>query len=361
MTGTRKPQPGQTIEALDRELIFKGTQNIDEIFKFKDSEGTPQRDAIMARIKELYDSASTSSSNEMISQIDTWTLARGLINKVRKEGIEKNRTRGVWYTDNRMDCFGIKDDKVRKNIDSVAAVMLTDNLSEEKKGIFEIKVKNYGEVFNLWDGEIFRNQPISAGPMCTGFLVEKDVIATAAHFIKGKNVKDLRFAFGYRMLSPKSPVIRIPKKDIYEGIEIKDHVLSRSDGTDYALVKLNREVECRELLKLSPDEISKTCEIYILGHPCGLPLKYAPGAKVRHFNDISFAADLDVYMGNSGSPVFNSETHEVIGMLVRGDTQDFRWTGKGWASVVYPNRKIKASVPQCTRASRFFDKVKRQP
>jgi hypothetical protein len=45
-------------------------------------------------------------------------------------------------------------------------------------------------------------------------------------------------------------------------------------------------------------------------------------------------------------------------MLVRGDTRDFRWTGKGWASVVYPNQEIEPNMPQCTRASRFFDKVK---
>ena len=348
MAGIRKPKAEQTIEALDRQLILKGAQNIDEIFKFKDSVGTPARNYIMARIKALYTSAFTSSSNEMIDRIDTWTLARGLINKVRKEGIEKNRTRGIWYQDHRMDFFGITDEKVKKNADSVAAIMLKDNLIEDKKGIFKIKVKNYGEVFNLWDGEIFRDQPIAAGPMCTGFLVEKDVIATAAHFVNEKNVKNLRFAFGFRMLSSKSPVIRIPGKDIYKGIKIKDRVLSLSDGTDYALVRLDRKVESRGSLKLSGEGITNAQEIYVIGHPCGLPLKYAPGAKVRYFNDIFFGADLDVYMGSSGSPVFSCETHEVIGMVSHNDTRDFRWTGKGWASFVYPNREIKASFPQCT-------------
>jgi V8-like Glu-specific endopeptidase len=358
MTCIRKPQTGQSIAALDRELILKGAQNTDEMFKFKDSEGTPQRDAIMKRIKELYASASTSSSNETISQIDTWGLARALLYKIRKKGREENRNRGIWYEDHRMDYFGITDEKVRKNADSVAAVIFPEALIEEKNSMSRINVKNYGEVFNLWEGEKFRDQPIAAGKICTGFLVEKDVIATAAHIAKKSNVENLRFVFGYRMLSPKMPVTRVPGKDIYKGTKIKAHVLNRSDGTDYALVQLDRQVEGRDVLKLSPAEISRTQDIYILGHPCGLPLKYSPGAKVRQFNENFFAADLDVYMRNSGSPVFSMETHEVIGMLVRGDTRDFRWTGKGWASVVYPNQEIEPNMPQCTRASRFFDKVK---
>ena len=324
MVNIKRPQAGLSIEELDRQLILKGAKNIDEIFKFKDSVGTPARDAIMTRIKDLYTSAPSSSPNGVNSQIDTWTLAKAIKGKIIKESIEENRTRGIWYEDHRMDYFGITDEQVKKNAVSVAAVMLKDNLIKEKKGIFRIKVKKYGEVFNLWEGENFREQPISAGRIHTGFLVEKDIIATATHYVNRGNVENLRFVFGYRMLSPKSPVIRVPEKDIYKGNKIKDYVLSRSDGTAFDLVQLDREVEGQEVLKLSPSEISSDYEIYVLGHPCGLPLKYAPGARVQHFNDIYFAADLDVYMSSSGSPVFNSETHEVIGIVVHSELRDFR-------------------------------------
>jgi len=37
-----------------------------------------------------------------------------------------------------------------------------------------------------------------------------------------------------------------------------------------------------------------------------------------------FTADLDTYGGNSGSPVFNARTHEVDGILVRGE-MDFEF------------------------------------
>ena len=55
--------------------------------------------------------------------------------------------------------------------------------------------------------------------------------------------------------------------------------------------------------------------------PSGIPLKYAPGAEIR---DISkpefFVANLDTFGGNSGSGVYDQATKELVGILVRGDT-----------------------------------------
>ncbi|HAU89128.1 MAG TPA: serine protease, partial [Elusimicrobia bacterium] len=46
-------------------------------------------------------------------------------------------------------------------------------------------------------------------------------------------------------------------------------------------------------------------------------------AKVRDFSKSGyFVADLDTFGGNSGSPVFNTRTKKIEGILVRGD-EDF--------------------------------------
>ena len=69
--------------------------------------------------------------------------------------------------------------------------------------------------------------------------------------------------------------------------------------------------------------------MYVIGHPVGLPTKFADGANVRNNNNTSFfVCNLDTYGGNSGSPVFNSSTHELEGILVRGET-DFIVTENG--------------------------------
>lgn len=349
----RTAQYELTIEDLDKELIARGAQlPEEELFKFDDTEGTPQRDAHMARVKELYDKAP--SPNPALASIDTWELFRLLLHKVRQ--LEENRKRGVWYEDHRMDCFGITDERVKKNVNGVAAIVFEKNLIDEKNGFSTLKVKNYGKAHNLCEVEPFREQPVAVGRVCTGFLVKKDVIATAGHCACEKTVTDLRIVFGYQMLDSYKPVVQVPHENIYKGVKIIHKVLNREiNKSDWALVQLDREVEDREAVVLSEDMIACDQPVYVIGYPMGLPVKYAPGAKVRGFKDAFFSADLDTYMGNSGSPVFNADTHEVIGIVAHGDTRDLRNTGRGWASVIYPSREIKSIKPECTMASEFIN------
>jgi hypothetical protein len=344
-----------TVEDLDRELIARGAQiPHEELFKFEDPEGTPAREDLMDRVKELY--AGAPSPNPALALIGTDALVKTLIHKTRQ--IEENRKRGIWYEDHRMDCFGITDERVKRNIDCVAAIMVEKNLLDEKNGYSTLKVKNYGKSFNLYEGEAFRDQPVTAGKLCTGFLVKKDIIATAGHCACDKTVIDLRIVFGYQMLDPYTAVTQVPNENIYKGIKIIHKVLNREvNKSDWALVQLDRKVERREVVTLSKDEIASEQPVYVMGYPSGLPLKYAPGAKVRGFEDAFFTADLDTYMGSSGSPVFNADTHEVIGIVVHGDLRDFRWMGSGWGSIIYPRREIDCKGPHCTKVSEFKDFV----
>jgi len=344
-----------TIEDLDRELIARGAQiPHEELFKFEDTEGTPAREDMIDQVKELYDKAP--SPNPALALISTDALVKTLINKTRQ--IEENRKRGIWYEDHRMDCFGITDERVKRNANCVAAIVFEKNLLDEKNGYSTLKVKNYGTSFNLYGGEAFREQPVAAGRVCTGFLVKKDVIATAGHCACEKTVTDLRIVFGYQMLDPYTAVNQVPNENIYKGVKIIHKVLNREvNKSDWALMQLDREVEGREAVTLSKDEIANEQPVYVMGYPSGLPLKYAPGAKVRGFDDSFFIADLDTYMGSSGSPVFNADTHELIGIVVQGDLRDFRWMGTGWGSIIYPRREIDCKGPHCTKVSEFKDFV----
>jgi len=58
--------------------------------------------------------------------------------------------------------------------------------------------------------------------------------------------------------------------------------------------------------------------LYVIGHPSGLPQKFADGAWVRSVQSAYFTTNLDTYGGNSGSAVFNAATDDVEGILVRG-------------------------------------------
>lgn len=342
-----------SVAELDMELIARGARTPEKSqFKFSDMERSQQRDAIMSKVKELYKTAPY--VNQALSHISTPELVKLLMLKTR----ESNEDRLILGEDDRIDFFQIQDERIRRNANCVAAICLKDNLIDTNNGFFVFKVKNYGAAFNLCSDEPFCRQPISTGLMFTGFLVKQDVIATAAHCANEKNVTELRVFFDFKMLNPFKTVTQILNENIYKGVEIIRRVYNRSNGSDWALIKLDRKVVSKPIVELSENAISRNQPIYILGHPCGLPLKYTSEAKVRDITETCFAADLNVYCGSSGSPVFDSKTHEVIGIVVRGNNNDFRWTGKCWVSIIYPHPEKHSEKPQCTRVSEFIRNVK---
>lgn len=348
--GQRKSSFEVSIEELDRELIARGKQTPGkEQFNFKDKEGTPARDAIMSEIKELYKTAPP--PKEALANSSTWDLAKILIFKTRGT---MDFTRGAW-SDDLMDGYEITDERINRNADCTAAICMKDSLIDVNNEFSTLKVKNYGETFNLCDIEPFSHQPIAAGIMFTGFLVKDDVIVTAGHNVNENNVKDLRILFGYKMVDSVTPVTRFANDNIYQGIKIIRRIHNgEGKGPDWALVKLDRKVVGQTIARLSTKEIYCNQAIYVIGHPLGLPMKYTVGVYVGDVDETYFMANLNIYSGNSGTPVFDLHTHEVIGMVVKGEKRDFRWTGKCWISVEYPEGKR----AECTRVSEFIDIIR---
>lgn len=339
----KKSERELLVERLDKELIARGAQAPDaEKFNFPDKEGTPERNAMVGEVKELY--KAPPSLDKELAHINTWDLSRILIFNTRSE---TDYTRGIGDWDERLDWYEIPDEQILQNCKCVAAVCTKDNLTDLKNGFFSLKTKLYGETFNLCDSEPFYDQPVSVGYMCCGVLVAEDVITTAYHNANRNNIEDFRFIFGYWMSGPGEPVLCFPAANIYRGIKIIHHEIGENrDG--WALIKLDRKVQGQTIARISNQEIFCDQPLYVIGHPVGLPLKYSSGASVSHItSETYFMASLNIYMGNSGSPVFDLDTHEVIGMVLQGVPRDFRWTGKNWISVIYPEGRSAA----CTRIS----------
>ncbi len=352
MTGIKRSPRDFSIEELDRELIARGARiAVEERYNFRDMEGTPARDEIMAQTEKLYHPDSAPPLNEELDHLSIEQLTRALFLKIREAETDRAiRGHGI-----RMDMYEISDRGIKRNARAVVSIWMKDNIEDNLNGFFSLRHKQYGESFNLYRSEPYYMQPIAEGRLCTGFLVGENVIATAGHCADERNVKALRFVFGYEMKGPNDPVTQVPNADIYNGAEIIGMVYDPMDsGADWALVKLDRSVTGRDIVTLSKIDICLGRPVYVLGHPCGLPLKYVPDQPVTGMNRAFFSAELTVYGGNSGSPVFSSDTHQVVGILVRGDQQNFRWTGTGWMSVRYPNPTLKSSAPQCTKVSEFI-------
>jgi V8-like Glu-specific endopeptidase len=186
-------------------------------------------------------------------------------------------------------------------------------------------------------------------------LVGPDIIATAGHCVNAGNVTDVRFVFGFRMRNATIAETVISNEEIYSGVAL----LGREEvgtGPDWAVVRIDRRVPNHRIVPIRrTGKVGNTQAVHVIGHPCGLPTKFAGGAAVRDNQpNAFFVANLDTYGGNSGSPVFNSDTHVVEGILVRGET-DFATQGNCQVSLVCPTTGCRGE--DCTRTTEFENLV----
>ncbi|MDJ0893859.1 MAG: serine protease [Alphaproteobacteria bacterium] len=264
----------------------------------------------------------------------------------------------IYEIDDRDDIFNVTDPSVRSNADSVVSLVDFGDLIDNGDGTSTIRTQHFGTALGLCSSERFRDQPTA--PFCSGFLVAPDIVATAGHCIDGGTLPRTRFVFGFRMKNSTEARLVVPNDDIFRGTAIIDRKLEVGNGSDYALVQLDRPATGRPITKIRRNgKIGKGEPLYVIGHPSGLPQKYAPGAKVRDSSpDAYFVANLDTYGGNSGSPVFNEKDHVVEGILVRGET-DFVFDGSCRVSNVCPTTGCRGE--DVTRTSEFEDLVPVRP
>src|SRR5262245_26118434 len=268
--------------------------------------------------------------------------------------LAQDRQRAIYGVDNRQDIYEVTNAKVKKAAEAVAALVKTADLTDDGNGGWTLATTSYKEDYRLCTNETFASQPL--GCFCSGFLVAPDVIATAGHCVKSpEDLVETRFVFGFRMLNATAARTTFGKDDVYEGKEIIGRKLT-SDQTDWALVRLARAVVGRAPVAYrNSGKIGGADKLFVIGHPCGLPQKYAPGAEVRHNSPKAFfVANLDTYGGNSGSPVFNGATQKVEGILVRGEN-DFVNNGTCYVSLVCPSTGCRGE--DVTRASEWGSKI----
>lgn len=226
----------------------------------------------------------------------------------------------VYGKDNRKEFYEIKNKKIRDL--SLATVALFDVFSlaatNNAETLFEIDANTLEESYQLCSKEKYLNQP--TGAFCSGFLIAPDLIISAGHcIISQSDCEDTQFVFDYKFLKKAQTQIKIPKNSIYSCKKL----IAQEENLelDYSIIELDRPVTDRQPLKMrTTSEVKKDTAVFVMGYPSGIPLKITQGrAKISQVESTYFLADLDTFQGNSGSAVLNSKTHEVEGILVRGE------------------------------------------
>jgi hypothetical protein len=145
----------------------------------------------------------------------------------------------------------------------------------------------------------------------TAFAINDSVICTTFHYDLPWFL--LRFVFGYTENVPLNKCDTFSTEQVFQAVK----VLAYDCKTDYILIKVNKRIPKKwQVKKINLDHpYNKLHPVYMAGHPLGLSLKLAIDGQIYSRNGSLVLTDLDAFMRNSGSPVFSSETHELIGML----------------------------------------------
>ena len=194
------------------------------------------------------------------------------------------------------------------------------------------KIESSG--FQCCDGTAYADQ-LSAYLLGSGFFISGDIIATAAHlFVRfNLNIQDFRFirgvikknkeTFQEQFIASKSDVWESEKKYIPHN----NHRYIQ-DGSDWAIIKVKPSyidynplaLNNLSVVRETTSDLTKDRKVYAIGHGLGLSMKVSLDGDITQVKEEKnyYECTLTLLNGNSGSPVFFADTHELAGIYMRG-------------------------------------------
>jgi V8-like Glu-specific endopeptidase len=240
----------------------------------------------------------------------------------------------IYGEDNRVAPSEVIDSTLKTISNSTAAMIGWDkmNIYGDRVDLSDNMTLTEDGYFNICSNQRFANEINPAN--CSGFLIADDILVTAGHCIRSQaDCENNAWVFDFVSGDKNAKLSK--SKSVYRCTAILASVLDNYDKNDFAVLKLDRSTG-REVLPIRTEgKVNADAELYVIGHPSGLPQKIAGGAGVRNNGyEHYFVANLDTFGGNSGSPVIDKKSGMIEGILVRGE-RDYKYDNELGCNVVY--------------------------
>ncbi len=234
----------------------------------------------------------------------------------------------IYGKDSRVDIYEFGKSSIRKLGKSTAAMVANVKIKDAGDGTFSFEKKTLVD-HGMCSSINFSNQPVLSD--CTGFLVAPDLLMTAGHcMLEYSDCANYSWIFDYTILDAKDNSMAM--ENVYACKRIVSKTYLPNIGIDYAIVQLERAARGRDPFVISKDQFSAGTFVTMLGHPAGLPMKVTSGGNTFQSGENSVMTSLDAFGGNSGSPVVDSTTGELLGVLISGG-EDFIYEDGGSCKV----------------------------
>jgi hypothetical protein len=250
----------------------------------------------------------------------------------------------IYGSDGRADLATLcrVDPRVAANLEATALIVNEHLIRKESDGLWHLRTHDLRDD-NVCSCERFSDQPTAIQlDQCTGFLLDSLHLVTASHCIpRSGELGDRRFVFGFHLASDGRAPDVFDDSQVRGGKEVVFRSAPCAEGNpDLVVVELQNAVRFRHVT-LAARPARKHERLYVIGYPLGLPAKYEPGAFVRDDTPPAhFIANIDGHEGNSGSPVFDAERHDVVGVHVHGEVDLAKPCGC-WTSTWCPDTGCK--------------------
>ncbi len=211
--------------------------------------------------------------------------------------------------------ISLPNDSQKLQSDATVALVTKEDALKMKNGLSDRRV---GEMYSVDEDLGFSLS--DSYSYCSGVLVGRGQVLTAGHCFEERVCENTVVVFNY-----KNEV----GKHLREFRECKS-VIKKIDlikGLDYAVIELNKSIRVNTP-KISTKEVVVGQKLYALGSPLGVSQRSSAGWIRSIDNKLNIVTNLDVFEGNSGSPVFSQDSGELVGILSGGEN-DFTTDADG--------------------------------